>query len=107
MRQYRTRFFEARGRIPDEYSQISARPHTGYPGILYARSFAHPGVRRSLNIARSFQRNQLAFMNRICDLIDEFDENFGDGSEDKDEDERSSSQWRRLAPFLERDLRRG
>ncbi|KAJ5419954.1 uncharacterized protein N7487_003504 [Penicillium crustosum] len=57
MRQYRTRFFEARGRIPDEYSQISARPHTGYPGILYARSFAHPGHARSLltefSIARS------------------------------------------------------
>lgn len=89
--------------MPDEYTQIRARPGTGIPGIIFARSFTHPVMRQTLTAARLFQFSQLRFMDHICELLDQFEENLGDGSEE----ERSSSQWRRMAPFLERDLRRG
>ncbi|CAI7613082.1 unnamed protein product [Penicillium viridicatum] len=101
IRRYINHFFKTRDQIPDKYTQIRARPGTGIPGIIFARSFTHPVIQQTLTAARLFQFSQLRFIDHIYKLLNQFEENLRDRSKK----ERSSSQWRRMAPFLERDLR--
>lgn len=102
---YERYYREAKTQMPAEYRHIRVDPETGRPGALFARSFMEPVMSLSLDTALRFQRKQRTFVSRMCDLINQFDE---DEPSPLDEFyEPSSATWKRHAPTIERNLRRG
>lgn len=103
--EYGRLYMLAQEEIPHQYRRIGHDPMKGMSAALYAKSFVYPVMPRTANIAMAFQRQQRTFLSRVAALVDNYNEGQEDGRDGFYESR--GSLWRRLSPFMERDLSRG